>query len=419
VLRIENFSYCRFLGVALCLLLLCSCAKPPKPETGTGVKAQDAIKVEIPKTNIAEELAKIDTMLKADSPNVAVAHESYLRALDMMEDDKIIFAELFYKRALAHEPTSHFLLSELIKVLLRQNKKNEAFPLLKLAVQGPKATADDFLFMARLYKENENLDSAALYYKKTTEKMSGNLGVLYEYAQLLEFLRNYPELKNIYDILLPELDYPPRLLEKQILLYQATATPDSVTAALLGEAFRANGMTHAEYGYFQAEILSSLKKYSEANEVLLTIFFMHPSDEFRSKIALKIANNYELMDSVTVAVIWLEQLLEREPENHIAMNNLGYILIDHDIDVNRGLSLVEKALSHSPDEFSYLDSKAWGLYKIGKYKEALEIFEKLEATGMNVDELWLHLAKVCEALNLHDRAKGYMKRIGEKLRVEN
>jgi len=119
------------------------------------------------------------------------------------------------------------------------------------------------------------------------------------------------------------------------------------------------------------------------------------------------------MDSVTVAVIWLERLLTQEPENHIAMNNLGYILIDHDVDAKKGLSLVEKALTYSPGEYSYLDSKAWGLYKTGKYKEALEIFEKLEADGMDNKELWLHLAKVCEALELHERAKEYMAKIRE------
>jgi len=390
------------------LAIMISCSSSPKPDVSVS-----AANAEQPKINMAAELAKIDTMLKADTPSAIIAHESYLRALDMVEDGKIIFAELFYKRALANEPTSHFLLDELIKVLLKQNKSGEAFPLLKLAVQSPKATGDDFLFIARLYRENGTLDSAANYYKKASEKISGNLGVLYEYAQLLELLQNYHELKRIYDILLPELDYPPRLLEKQLFLYDKTNTPDSVTAALLGEAFKANGLQYAEYGFFQAEILSNLKKYHEANEVLLAIFFMHPSKEFTSKIALRIANNYELMDSITVAIVWLEQLLTSEPENHIAMNNLGYMLIDRDIDVHRGLSLVEKALHHLPGETSYLDSKAWGLYKIGKYEEALKILEGLEASGMKANELWLHLAKVCEALKLEDRAKTYREKMKE------
>jgi len=389
-------------------MLIISCAKSPKLATDSASANQAG---EFPKINIAEELAKIDTMLKADTPNATVAHESYLRALDMLENDRIVFAELFYKRALANEPTSQFLLSELIKILLRQNKTKEAFPLLKLAVQNPKASAEDFLFMARLYKENQNLDSSAIYYKKATDKMSGNMSVLYEYAQLLEFLQNLPELRRVYDILLVELDYPPRLLEKQILLYQIVGASDSATAALLGEAFSANGIAYAEYGYFQAEILSSIKKYSEANEVLLAIYYMHPSKEFKSKIALKIAHNYELMDSITVAVVWLEQLVAQELENHTAMNNLGYILIDRNIDVNRGLALVEKALTFAPEEYSYLDSKAWGLYKIGKYEEALQIFEKLEEGGMKANELWEHLAAVCEALKLDERAKAYRAKI--------
>jgi predicted Zn-dependent protease len=389
-------------------VIIISCSSNPKP----AVQPDSAQNAE-PKIDMAAELAKIDTMLKADTPSAIIAHESYLRALDMVEDGKIIFAELFYKRALANEPTSHFLLDELIKILLKQNKSGEAFPLLKLAVQSPKATGDDFLSIARLYREKGTLDSAEYFYKKAADKISGNLGVLYEYAQLLELLQNYSELKRVYDILLPELDYPPRLLEKQLILYDKTSTPDSITAILLGEAFKANGLQYAEYGFIQAEILSNLKKYNEANEVLLTIYYMHPSKEFTSKIALRIANNYELMDSITVAIAWLEQLLTTEPENHVALNNLGYMLIDRDIDVNKGLSLVEKALHYAPEESSYLDSKAWGLYKTGKYEEALKILEGLETSGMKANELWLHLAKVCEALKLDERAKAYKAKIKE------
>jgi predicted Zn-dependent protease len=401
----NRFSILEIMGIFIILIQVISCTKSP------GLATELAAGAELPKINMAKELAKIDTMYIVDSPNATIAHESFLRALDMLEDDKIVFAELFYKRALAHEPESHFLLSELIKILLRQNKKNETFALLKLAVQSPKATGNDFLFTARLYKESKNLDSAEIYYKKATDKMSTNMSVFYEYAQLLEYVHNYPELKRVYDILLLEFDYPSLLLEKQLIIHRITGTPDSVTAVMLGEAFKANGMQYAEYGFYQAEILSSIKKYSEANEVLLTIFFMHPSKEFTSKIALRIANNYELMDSVTVAIIWLEQLLAQEPENHIAMNNLGYVLIDRDVDANRGLSFVEKALSYSPDELSYLDSKGWGLYKIGKFEEALKIFEKLEATGMNASELWQHLAAVCDALKQEDRAKAYRAKI--------
>jgi tetratricopeptide (TPR) repeat protein len=40
------------------------------------------------------------------------------------------------------------------------------------------------------------------------------------------------------------------------------------------------------------------------------------------------------------------------------------------------LELVDKALIISPYEYEYLDTKGWGLYKQGIYKEALEILQE-------------------------------------------
>ena len=58
------------------------------------------------------------------------------------------------------------------------------------------------------------------------------------------------------------------------------------------------------------------------------------------------------------------------------MNTLAYFLIDKDRNINEGLELVDKALELSPDNYNYLHTKGWGLYKQGKYQEALEILQK-------------------------------------------
>jgi tetratricopeptide (TPR) repeat protein len=58
------------------------------------------------------------------------------------------------------------------------------------------------------------------------------------------------------------------------------------------------------------------------------------------------------------------------------INSLAYFLIDKDRNINEGLSLIEKALSLSPDNCDYLDTQGWGFYKLGKYKEALETLRK-------------------------------------------
>ncbi len=59
------------------------------------------------------------------------------------------------------------------------------------------------------------------------------------------------------------------------------------------------------------------------------------------------------------------------------LNYYGYLLIDHDIDVKKGIGLVQEALLKEPNSPFYLDSLAWGYYKLGRCKEAKEIMDKL------------------------------------------
>ena len=51
-------------------------------------------------------------------------------------------------------------------------------------------------------------------------------------------------------------------------------------------------------------------------------------------------------------------------------------MIDKSQNINEGLELIDKALIKEPDNFDLLHLKGWGLYKQGKYKEALEILQK-------------------------------------------
>ncbi len=77
-------------------------------------------------------------------------------------------------------------------------------------------------------------------------------------------------------------------------------------------------------------------------------------------------------------------------------NYLGYLLIDHDIDIKEGLKYVKKALKLEPKNEYYLDSLAWGYFKEGRCKEAYEILKKLK--DKEQVEIKEHLKKVKECL---------------------
>ncbi len=58
-------------------------------------------------------------------------------------------------------------------------------------------------------------------------------------------------------------------------------------------------------------------------------------------------------------------------------NYLGYILIDHDIDVKKGMKYIQNVLKNNPESAYYLDSLAWGYYKLGECKKAKKLFDKI------------------------------------------
>jgi len=74
-------------------------------------------------------------------------------------------------------------------------------------------------------------------------------------------------------------------------------------------------------------------------------------------------------------------------------NYYGYLLIDHDIDVQKGIGLVNEALLREPNSPFYLDSLAWGYYKEGKCKEAKKIMDKLIKNSKE-EELLMHSTKI-------------------------
>ena len=68
--------------------------------------------------------------------------------------------------------------------------------------------------------------------------------------------------------------------------------------------------------------------------------------------------------------------VEFTSDNSWYFNNLAWFLIDKGRNIEEGMTLVDKVLKLNPDDYNYLHTKGFGLYKQGKYMEALEILQK-------------------------------------------
>ena len=89
-------------------------------------------------------------------------------------------------------------------------------------------------------------------------------------------------------------------------------------------------------------------------------------------IAAGLALMYRGADKLEKAEEYYRKALLFDPTNPERIYTLAWFLIDNDRKINEGLELIDKALELKPD-YNYLDAKGWGLYKQGKYQEALNV----------------------------------------------
>jgi Predicted integral membrane protein len=93
------------------------------------------------------------------------------------------------------------------------------------------------------------------------------------------------------------------------------------------------------------------------------------------------------------------EALSMDPGNPDRINEVAYFLIDKDRNLTEGLDLIGKALKMNPNNFNYLDTKGWGLFKTGKYEEALKFLEKSDSLKPVYDNLlFLHIQDVRKAI---------------------
>ncbi len=93
-------------------------------------------------------------------------------------------------------------------------------------------------------------------------------------------------------------------------------------------------------------------------------------------ITTDLASVYSEAGILDKAEEYFRQAIKLEPESPDRLSNLANFLIEKDRNVNEGMELINKVLAITSDNYNYLRTKGWGLYKQGKYKEALDILQK-------------------------------------------
>lgn len=153
----------------------------------------------------------------------------------------------------------------------------------------------------------------------------------------------------------------------------------------------------------QAIISLFEKDTVSANRYIRKFFDLHNSDFWsEASIAHQLGDIYDEAGYYKRAEAFYRKALSLEPDNPVRLNNLGYYLIDRDINLPEGLELTSKAVKSDPCSYIFLDSKGWGLFKLGKNEEALKLLERSDSLKPMYDyDLFLHLEAVKKAIANH------------------
>jgi tetratricopeptide (TPR) repeat protein len=91
------------------------------------------------------------------------------------------------------------------------------------------------------------------------------------------------------------------------------------------------------------------------------------------------------------AVELYEQALELDHDNTTAMNGLGFVLVDANIDLYRGLRFCRLAADRKPQNAAYLDSLGWAFYQCGDIAEARNYLRRAHDLAPQNEDIKSHV----------------------------
>ena len=237
------------------------------------------------------------------------------------------------------------------------NRKAEAVSYLETHMRLHGCSETTCLRLASFYSEKNNIDGMLriylkLYENTKAEKYSLTIIKLYHYKKDMISLIRFLEKSGSDDALLLQMyintkNYP-RVVSLGSKLYEKEGDP-----------------------YFLGQ--SAIFEYEGAKD--------KKSPEMIDSVMRKLKSVVEVSDEA------------------VYLNYLGYLLIDHEIDVESGMEYVKKALEIQKESPFYLDSLAWGYYKQGKCEKALILMKTVQKNlGKDDSEVTSHVKAIKQCI---------------------
>ncbi len=404
------------------------------------------------------EAVEILSRAVADKPNDEIAVELLSRAIDSADDRTATTAIEALQQATFANPENVALITLLTQIQIRSGNIAGAAKLLRDSVDKLKgknkfAAANLQISLGDLFAETERFDEAVAVYKNTllilglennqlvtqsdrdaAEVVFGKMIQTYKNAdrradakkiidqaallfgkddlfadkQLIAFHRENGEKAEALQtvraarLVFPQ-DYELLRLEAEILTENGRVDEGvALLKALIEKKAAENQSDGSPFGSYDdftnylyiSNLYSQGKRGKEAIEAANQAFALAKGEDRKQIAKLTLATAQQMSGNFQAAEQTLREILKQMPDNPIALNNLGYFLLERDERINEALELIQKAVDISPTNSSFLDSLGWAYFKLNKLDEAekyLKSAARLDSSSATILE---HLGDV-------------------------
>ncbi|MBD9680770.1 tetratricopeptide repeat protein [Pseudomonas sp. PDM18] len=259
---------------------------------------------------------------------------------------------------------------------------------------------DDLRFsLALVCLEAQAWDEAKVYLQELVERDSHVDSAHFNLGRLAEEQKDPETALKEYALVGPGNDFlPAQLRATEILLDQKRY--DDASRRLAETRDRQPDYAIQLY-LIEAEGLSNRDQVDRAWSVIQQGLKQFPDDlnllYTRSMLAEK-RNDLAQMEQD------LRLIIQREPDNAMALNALGYTLADRTTRYSEARDLIQKAHSLNPDDPAILDSLGWVNYRLGNLSEA-ETYLRKALERFPDHEVAAHLGEVLWAQGKQSEAR--------------
>ncbi len=266
-----------------------------------------------------------------------IAHEFFLRARQQEMEGNDAVALSYFQIAYEYDPDSRDLCFLLTDKLKAAGKMDSALVTGKRCLE-LKGVPDsrEYQAVAEILLRKGDVPGALVFYNKAVDLDDQDKDLLYTLATLYESLKDVPRHVAVMEKLLPRIEYPVRLVEKQGQNYRLLGRVDAV-AALYRTAWEKTG--NPLFGEKLVSFYEDQEMFASLLDVLRKLAAENPDNL-----------HYELQKARA-------QILAGKPDSAMAAYQ----------------TLIKK----SPEEREFLSPYATLLFEQGRYREAKEIFQKL------------------------------------------